>query len=43
MLVRDNASIYHGKGGGSPKLARAIFTDAEDMNLFMDLIEKHLR
>lgn len=42
-LVKENASIYHGKGGGSPKLARAIFTNNEDMNLFMDLLEKHLR
>lgn len=42
-LVKDNASIYHGKGGGSPKLARAIFSSKEDLDLYLDLIEKHLR
>ncbi|MBR0139027.1 MAG: hypothetical protein IJM17_01925 [Firmicutes bacterium] len=42
-LVREYASFYKGKGGGSPKLARAIFTNKEDMELFCDLIEKHLR
>ena len=42
-LVKENASIYKGKGGGSPKLARAIFSTDEDMRLYCDLIEKHLR
>ena len=42
-LVKENASIYHGKGGGSPKLARAIFENKEDLELYLDLIEKHLR
>ena len=42
-LVKENAPIYRGKGGGSPQLARAIFEKSEDMELFLDLIEKHLR
>lgn len=42
-LVRDYASVYSGKGGGNPRLARAIFNKQEDLDLFLDLIEKHLR
>ncbi|MCQ2565538.1 MAG: hypothetical protein MJ194_01635 [Clostridia bacterium] len=42
-LVKENASIYRGKGGGSPKLARAIFDSKENLELYLDLIEKHLR
>ena len=42
-LVKENAGLYKGKGGGSPQLARAIFDNEEDLELFLDLIEKHLR
>ncbi|NCB42551.1 MAG: hypothetical protein EOM59_08015 [Clostridia bacterium] len=42
-LVKEYAPIYQGKGGGSPKLARAIFNRAENLEVFLDLIEKHLR
>lgn len=42
-LVKENASIYNGKGGGNKTMARAIFTKEEYVNTFMDLIEKHLR
>ena len=42
-LVKENASIYNGKGGGNDILARAIFTKTEYVDTFMDLIEKHLR
>ena len=42
-LVKENASIYNGKGGGNNILARAIFTKKEYLDTFMDLIEKHLR
>jgi len=42
-LVKEYAGMYKGKGGGSPKLARAIFEKDEDAALFLDLIEKHLR
>ena len=43
QLVKDYASMYGGKGGGSKTLARAIFSKKADAELFMDLIEKHLR
>ena len=43
QLVRDNAAIYNGKGGGSDTFARAIFQDKDMANTFMDLLEKHLR
>lgn len=42
-LVKENASIYGGKGGGNKPLARAIFSKYEYIETFMDLIEKHLR
>lgn len=42
-LVKENAGIYNGKGGGNDILARAIFTKMEYVDTFMDLIEKHLR
>ena len=43
QLVKDYAGMYGGKGGGSKTLARAIFSKKADAELFMDLIEKHLR
>mgnify|MGYP003295505526 FL=1 len=42
-LVKENASIYSGKGGGNKNLARAIFPKDEYIPTFIDLIEKHLR
>ena len=42
-LVKENASIYNGKGGGNDIQARAIFTKMEYVDTFIDLIEKHLR
>ena len=42
-LVRDYANLYRGKGVGNAQLARAIFRKREDLDLFLDLIEKHLR
>ena len=42
-LVKENASIYNGKGGGNQTIARAIFTKDEYVDTFIDLIEKHLR
>lgn len=42
-LVKDNAQIYGGKGGGNKTTARAIFTKEEYVDTFIDLIEKHLR
>lgn len=42
-LVREYASFYGGKGGGNNISARAIFTSAENAELFADLIQKHLK
>ena len=42
-LVKDNASIYKGKGGGNKESARALFPKKEYLDTFIDLIEKHLR
>ncbi|MBQ3920607.1 MAG: hypothetical protein II689_00080 [Firmicutes bacterium] len=42
-LVKDYAQMYQGKGGGSRTLSRAIFQKPEDLALFLDLVEKHLR
>ena len=42
-LVKENASIYNGKGGGGKQSARAIFGKEEYVDTFIDLIEKHLR
>ena len=42
-LVKENASIYNGKGGGSPQSARAMFDKPEYAETFIDLITKHLR
>ena len=42
-LVKDYASIYQGKGGGNPKLARAIFDKRDHLDVYLDLLEKHLR
>ncbi len=42
-LVRENAHIYNGKGGGSDTLARAIFPRKDDVPVFADLVRAHLR
>ena len=42
-LVKENASVYGGKGGGNANAARAIFSKEEYVSTFIDLIEKHLR
>ena len=42
-LVKENANIYNGKGGGSKEMARAIFDRKDYVETFIDLIEKHLR
>ncbi len=42
-LVKENASIYGGKGGGNKTMARAIFPKAEYIPVFIDLISKHLK
>ena len=42
-IIKECAPIYHGRGGGKPNIARAIFGNKEDLELFLDLVEKHLR
>ncbi|MBN7773020.1 alanyl-tRNA editing protein [Clostridium aminobutyricum] len=42
-LVKENASIYQGKGGGNNTNARALFSKAESLDTFIDLLDKHLR
>lgn len=42
-LVKDHLGIYNGKGGGNPTSSRIIFSKPEYPDLFIDLIEKHLR
>lgn len=42
-LVKENAGIYQGKGGGSRVSARAIFPGKDQVDTFLDLLEKHLR
>lgn len=42
-LVKENASIYNGKGGGNDNSSRAIFPKYEYIETFIDLLEKHLR
>ena len=43
QLIRENAAIYQGKGGGRADNARAVFPDDEKTELFIDLLSKHLR
>lgn len=42
-LVKENVGIYNGKGGGNATGARALFTKEEYLELFVDLLRKHLR
>lgn len=42
-LVKEYANFYGGKGGGKPELARAIFKKESDAEMFIDLLEKHLK
>lgn len=42
-LVRDHLDVYSAKGGGNAVSARIIFAKAESTDLFVDLLDKHLR
>lgn len=42
-LVKENAPIYNGKGGGRADNARALFNSREYVDTFIDLLDKHLR
>ncbi|MFA5636076.1 MAG: hypothetical protein WC977_09230, partial [Anaerovoracaceae bacterium] len=39
-IVKDNAAVWSGKGGGRPNSARAMFPGVEDMDCFLDYIQK---
>jgi alanyl-tRNA synthetase len=42
-LVKDHVDIYNGKGGGNPTSSRILFSKPDYPELFIDLLEKHLR
>lgn len=42
-LVRNHLDIYNGKGGGNPTSSRILFSKPDYPDLFIDLLEKHLR
>ena len=42
-LVKDNVEVFNGKGGGNSKFARAIFSRPEDVDVFVDAIDKLTR
>ena len=42
-LVKENASIYNGKGGGNATSARAIFPKREGLDTYIQLFINHLR
>ena len=42
-LVKENASIYNGKGGGNATSARAIFPKREGLDTYIQLLINHLR
>lgn len=42
-LIKKNAGVYTGKGGGRSDNARVRFTKKESVPLFLDMLEKHLR
>ena len=39
-LVKENVSVFNGKGGGNTTFARAIFTRRDDLDMFIDAAEK---
>lgn len=42
-LVKGNARLFNGKGGGSKKNARAVFTEAESLQRFIDHVSSQLQ
>lgn len=42
-IIKDNAHIYNGKGGGRPDNARALFPTKEYLDTFISLVISHLR
>ena len=39
-LVKENAAVFGGKGGGNNSFARAIFSRKDDANMFIDALDK---
>jgi alanyl-tRNA synthetase len=39
-IIKDNAGVWRGKGGGRANSARVMFPTAEDMDCFLDYIKK---
>ena len=39
-IIKDNAGVWGGKGGGRPNSARVMFPTAEDMDYFLEFIKK---
>ncbi len=42
-MVKDNASVFNGKGGGNQKFARAIFTRRDDLDMFIAAVRNLIR
>lgn len=40
-IIRDNAHVWNGKGGGNAASARAMFPGREDLNCFITFIRQH--
>ena len=39
-IIKDNAGVWGGKGGGRPNSARVMFPTAEEMDYFLEFIKK---
>jgi alanyl-tRNA synthetase len=39
-IIKDNAAIWNGKGGGRPASARAMFPSLEDLDCFLEYLYK---
>ena len=41
-IIKDNAGVWGGKGGGRPNSARVMFPTAEDMDYFLEFIKRRI-
>ena len=39
-MVKENANVFAGRGGGGDTFARAIFSRKDDLEMFIDAAEK---
>ncbi|MDO4553420.1 MAG: alanyl-tRNA editing protein [Bacillota bacterium] len=39
-IIKDNAPVWNGKGGGRPDSARALFSSDQDLACFLDFLQK---